>query len=146
MKAQSDYWQTWQDLWSERSALTDQRTTLENDLSEIKIKLAHLDEILDHLQPLAGVTITHNISSLGITDAIRAVMEQAKAPMSASDVRNALTEKGYDLSSLSAPMSSIYKILGRLHESGQVEREKDSDGRVVYRWKAPEITDDDIPF
>jgi len=68
--------------------------------------------------------------------------------MSAADVRRLLTEKGFDLSGHSAPMSSIYKVLSRLvGDSDEVEREREEDGRVFFRWKRfSETTDDDIPF
>jgi hypothetical protein len=53
-------------------------------------------------------------------------------------------EKGFDLSRLSAPMASIYKILSRLVDDSQLEREKQEDGRMGYQWKG--IRDEDIPF
>jgi hypothetical protein len=147
MKEQADYLATWHELWDERSALHDKRTCLENELSDVNTRLSHLDEILEHLSPLAGVSSDKNISGLGITDAIRTVLRTANVRMSANDVRLALLEKGFDLSSLSAPMSSIYKILGRLVDSKEVDKERDDgDSRVFYLWKTEEITDDDIPF
>ena len=151
MKQQDDYQQAWNDFWQERSALTNQRTALETDLSEIKTKIRHIDEILDHLAPLTGaISSDDDLSGLGITDAIRAVLKKASERMSAAEVRNALTAKGFDLSAHTAPMASIYKILSRLvNDSEEVERERDDDGSVFFGWKRPsptEITDDDIPF
>jgi hypothetical protein len=147
----TDFAKTWHDLAIERSKLSDERNNLETELLEIRHKIAHIDEVLSHLAPLAGLPYTdadENISQLGITDAIRWTLKTADERLSARDIRTRLAEKGYDLSGLSAPMASIYKILGRLtDDSKEVEREKE-DGRVFYRWKdvSAEITEEDIPF
>ncbi len=118
------------------------------ELSEINTRISHIAEVLVHLAPLAGLTYGENIAGLGITDAVSYVLEHHDGPMSAAEVRDALTEKGFDMSGHSAPMSSIYKILSRLaaDEKNPIEREIVDGGRVNYQWKRDEITDDDIPF
>jgi hypothetical protein len=82
---------------------------------------------------------------LGITDAIRQILKGTEERLSPIEVRDSLLEKGFDLSGLSAPMASIYKILSRLADVGNPEifREREDDGKVFYRWIR---TDDDIPF
>jgi hypothetical protein len=153
---QNQYRETLERLFSESRELAERRDALEAELSEVKSQIVHLDAVLDHLRPLAGLAIDEDISGLGITEAIRAVLRNSKARMSATEVRLALKAKGFDLSSYSAPMSSIYKILGRLAEDANtpVIRHKDeSGGGVFYEWQDPddyaqqaEISDDDIPF
>jgi hypothetical protein len=146
---QEDYEHHWSQLSHEKRRLLDERTSLETSLSEIKTQIAHLDEVLDHLAPLAGISIGKDISKLGITDAIRLILKDSSERMSAAEVRSSLAEKGFDLSGLTAPMSSIYKVLGRLvDDSQEATREKDEDGfRVFFRWIQPESEiDDDIPF
>jgi hypothetical protein len=147
MKAE-DFGKTWKEVFMERSALLNHRTNLETELIELRNKIAHLDEVLNHLAPLAGLMYANEeeISSLGITDAIRSILKRSGERLSPQDIRRLLSEKGYDLTGLSAPMASIYKILSRLvDDSQEVEREKEG-GRVYYRWKHPPITDEDIPF
>jgi hypothetical protein len=133
---QPDYEKTWMMLVKERSALLGQRTVLENELSEVGTKLRHVFELLKHLAPLAGMPDGDNIAGLGLTDAIRHLLKETEERMSPNDVRDALIEKGFDLSGLSAPMASIYKILSRLASESKPEvvREKDDDGKVYYRW------------
>jgi hypothetical protein len=141
-----DFAKTWSDLWMERQNLLNRRTDLETELSEIRSSISHLDEILAHLGPLAGVADTvNNLPALGITGAIRLVLQTANGRLSAQEIRKALTDQGYDLSSLSAPMASIYKVVSRLEEAEEIEREKE-DGRVYFKWKLSPITDEDIPF
>jgi len=141
----ADYLEEWTKIFQEREIELNHRTDLETELIEVRNRICHLDEVLNHLAPLANMSgPSDNISALGITDAIRTVLRRANRKISAPDIRKELTDKGYDLSGLSAPMASIYKILSRL--SDEVEREKEEGGRVFYRWKHPPITDEDIPF
>ena len=141
----SDYRKTWFDICNERQHLISRRTELENDLVEIRNSISHLDEIIDHLAPLAGMAVDReDIAKLGLTDAIRAILRVKKERLAPQDVRQRLIEKGYDLSSLTAPMASVYKILNRLYAADEVAREKQDDGSVFYEWKG--ITDDEIPF
>lgn len=138
------YWE----LDEERRELIGRRTDLETELVEVRNKITHLDEVLSHLAPLADLPFYEDdtVSGLGITDAIRYVLKMSDERLSAQDVRQQLSAKGYDLSPLTAPMASIYKILGRIEESGEVIREKE-EGRVYYKWKNDgPISDEDIPF
>jgi len=144
----ADFKHTWSEIYDEKRVLMNRRTDLETELVEVRNKIAHLDQVLRHIAPLAdlGYYEEEDFSALGITDAVRFTLKNANLRLSAQDVRQLLTEKGYDLSSLTAPMASIYKILSRLvDDSEEVEREKE-DGRVYYKWKSPPISDDDIPF
>jgi hypothetical protein len=144
-----DYAETWSQIVGERHKAVARRTDLETELIEIRNKIAHLDEILDHMAPLAGLSSGEDdFLKLGLTDAVREILSGSSERMSAQDVRGALHARNYDLSSLTAPMQSIYKILSRLAEDyEEVEREKE-DGRVYYQWKRPTspIRDEDIPF
>jgi len=143
----ADFAKTWSELQVERQELFNRRTDLETELSEVRTKISHLNEVLNHLGPLADISFSEdNISALGITDAVRLVLRGSSGRLSAQDIRKELVDKGYDLSTLSVPMASIYKILSRLSDDdGEVEREKE-EGRVYYKWKIPPMTDEDIPF
>lgn len=156
---QEDYLETWNRLMTESMELESRQATLETELNEIKNELQHLEEVLNHLRPLAGMAWGDDIRGLGITDAIRMVLQNSKERMSAPEIRRALANKGFDFSGISAEMASVYKVLSRLEGSGEAVRE--SEGRqVYYKWKRPEdsapppddfaqsaeISDDDIPF
>lgn len=146
---QTDFKEQYYAYHGERERLESERATLEARLSEIKMQIDHLVEIMQHLSPLAGFAYRDSdIAGLGITDAIRYVLKNSKERVAARDVQAALEEKGFDLSGYTSPMASIYKILARLaDDSKEIEREKE-DYKVFYRWKHPpdEISDEDIPF
>ena len=141
---QEDFRKQWLDIVHENRRLTDLRTSLELELSEVTNKIRHLQELLRHLAPLAGYDHEASISGLGITDAIRNVLRDSKSRLSAAEVKVKLTERGFDFDGHTAPNASIYKILNRLSvEGGEVKRTREDDGKVFYEWI---ITDDDIPF
>jgi uncharacterized coiled-coil DUF342 family protein len=136
-----DFEKTWTELVRERTRLLEHRTNLENELVELRNKIGHLNEVINHLSPLAGILFGEetDIPNLGLTDAIRTVLATADDKMSANDIRDKLELCGYDLSALSAPMQSIYKVLNRITDnSDEYEREK-VDGRVYYKKKEEEI-------
>jgi hypothetical protein len=141
-----DFEKTWFELSGEQAQLMDRRSELENELTDVRKKIAHLDQVLDHLAPLADLPWTDEIVGLGITDAIRRVVQQSSERLSAKDVQQKLADKGFDLSDLSAPMASIYKILSRLEESNEIEREKEG-SKVFFKWRgATRVSNEEIPF
>ena len=143
---QTEFVEEWSKIWEEREKALACQVELETDLMELRNKISHLSEVLNHLAPLANMpSSSDSISDLGITDAIRTVLRKANKKLSALDIRKELEDRGYDLSALSAPMASIYKILSRLSPD-EVEREKGEAGRVFFKWKSTPITDDDTPF
>jgi hypothetical protein len=139
-----DFEKTYGQLTQEKLALIQSRTNLETELVEVRNKIRHLDQILSHLAPLAEVDwvsdVDGSIDGLGLTDSIRHVLRNSESRMSPREIFDALKEKGYDFSELTAPMQSIYKILSRL-EGKEVEKEED-ENRVYYKW----IGDPAIPF
>jgi hypothetical protein len=166
MPFETEYDATWVTLYQKKEELLDRRSALEAQLADATTQIDHLTEILSHLAPLAGIAYGEDLAALGITNAIRWILEHSEARMSPTEVRDKLEEKGFDLSSLTAPMASIYKTLSRLAEANEpdITREKEADGKVFYSWKRPnasfdqrppapddyaqsaEISDDDIPF
>jgi hypothetical protein len=142
----SDFARTFSELSAERSRQVNRRTELETELVDVRNRITHLDEALAHIAPLADISFNpDSIAGLGLTDSIRKILVLSDERVAAKDIHKRLRELDYDFSSLTAPMASIYKILSRLEESGEVERQKE-DGRITYSWKVEPIRDEDIPF
>jgi hypothetical protein len=101
---------------SERADLDARRSDLDKEASSIKNTLADL-------LPLCGeVADPDDLSGLGFTNAIRKVLSlKAGEWMAASEVKESLAEKGFELSTYANPMASIYKILSRLADSKEIE-------------------------
>lgn len=136
MLLDTEYDAVWREVYKKRTDLLGRRAALEAELSDVANQISHLNEVLNHLGPLAGLANDQNIASMGITDAVRWSLANTQDRMSPGDVRDKLLEHGFDLSSLTAPMASIYKILSRLssEKKPEVVRETDEDRKVYYRW------------
>jgi hypothetical protein len=147
-----DFKETLAGLERQRRILVDQRTSLENELSEVKNQIEHLTGAIRHISPLSGslpAFRVDDLSELGITDAIRAVLRDSTEPLNAGDIAKTLMERGFDMSRYTSGMASIYKILRRLmDDSKEIERiSEDGDGKAPYQYRwIRTISDDDIPF
>ena len=139
------YRETFDNLCARLHALKEKRSELEVELSELNNEIRHLDEVTDHLMPLIGGSSIGPgwINGQGITDSIRSVLSEVPiGPFTPNEVFKSLQEKGFDFSGHTQPMASIYKILSRLKESGEVTADK-TGHKVSYTWKTKE---EDIPF
>jgi hypothetical protein len=121
-------------LNAELVAASEKRSELEIELREADTKIENLKKAVSRVLTLMGMSSDENISELGITDAIRRVTTETRERMTASQVREQLQKKGFSLSGYNNPMASIYKILSRLEQSGELVTEKE--GWNVY-YRAP---------
>jgi hypothetical protein len=114
---------------TERAELDVRRSDLDREAAGIK------DTLVD-LLPLSGeVANPGDLSGLGFTNAIRGVLGlKAGEWMSAPDVKEMLGERGFELSTYTNPMASIYKILSRLKESEEIEVKAEGI-KMFYRVK-----------
>jgi len=143
MADEINYLEMYEKLQNQLSELVQQRTDLENELGDISKKIESLQLTLMNLGPLAGFPITEfdGIGSLGITDAVRAVLDPQNR-LSPAEVKTTMEARGYDFSKYSAPDASIRTILKRLVEAGKAEEEKEGH-KIFYRYLP---TDEEIPF
>ncbi len=128
------------DMYQYRAQLVGFRADLvrlETELADLDVKREDIRKQIDHtkaiianMASLVGEHTVEEITTLGITDAVRFVLRKAYPKgLAGSEVRDAMVKGGYDLSSYTSPLSSIYTILGRLEENGQVVRNDKE-----YKW------------
>jgi hypothetical protein len=137
-----NYRELYEQLSSKISELRQSRVELEVQLGDVTTELDALEEAISRLGPLAGyMTDPENIAGLGITDAVRGVLDP-KLRMSAAEVKKKMEEKGFDFSGYSAPDASIRTILKRLVEAKKAEVEREG-WKTFYKYLP---TDEEIPF
>ena len=71
--------------------------------------------------------------SLGITDAIRGVMQRSSLPMTAPQIRDALEAHGYDISQYSSILTVIHNTIKRMDKQGEISAVHNSLG-VFVGW------------
>jgi len=106
--------------------IVQKRDELQVQAMELDKEAENVRATIGNLLPLCGESPDPNdLSGLGFTDAVRQVLILNKEKMSALEVKEALEKKGFSLSGYANPLSSIYKILSRLDEKGEVTKETD---------------------
>src|SRR5205085_1576216 len=79
-------------------------------LQQLVNGLAASVEKKDEMVPVT----TMEMLGVGITDLVHSVIRSSKVGMSASDVREALTTRGYDLSGYSNELALVHQTLKRM--------------------------------
>ena len=107
--------------------IDEERADLEVRRADLDKEAIHVKEMISKLMPLCGETATgEDLSGLGFTDAVLAVIELARpSKLTAQVIKENLAQKGFELSKYSNPMASIYKILSRLEEAKKIEVERE---------------------
>ncbi|MGO8731826.1 MAG: hypothetical protein ACLQVM_03420 [Terriglobia bacterium] len=103
-------------------------------------RILRLHSTVESLRGLCGKephSFPIDIRKLGITDAIRKLLEYANSSMSAIQIRDALEQAGFDLSDQSNPMSSVHSVLNRLLQSSEVLGTRTADGAPGFLWVTP---------
>jgi hypothetical protein len=93
-----------------------------------------LQQNITHLAALCQVEVDDPFKQLGMTDAIRWVVGASKAPLAASEVRDKLSEAGFDLSEYKNAMACVHTILKRLIQAGQVKAQTLQPGYTTFVW------------
>jgi hypothetical protein len=99
------------------------------------ISLARLCEIPDD-SPMA--TIVRQVSELGLTDAVRFVLQASDIALTTIQVRDQLIRVGCDLSQYQNSLAAINTVLGRF-PADLVESTVDEEtGKTLYQWNPPQ--------
>jgi|SRR5580658_5683418 hypothetical protein len=115
-------------------ASTEKRSELEIEMRDLDVEIANLRKASASVLAAMGMSISQDISGLGITDAIRRVTGLRQDRMTANQVREELEKQGFSLTGYENPMASIYKILTRLAQANELEVEKEGSS-VYYKTK-----------
>ena len=136
-----DYKNIYEQLAIQLCSLQETRAELEAKLGDIRKEMEGIDETMSRLAPLAGYSDPNSVAGLGITDAVRGVLDPT-IRMSAAEVKTKMEERGFDFSDYSAPDASVRTILKRLVDAKKAEVEKEG-YKTFYKYL---VTDEEIPF
>jgi hypothetical protein len=126
------------DLQAHKRALA----SLLNERKKIDEQIARLQPLINHLEGLchelgdraAKETTAKAAMATGLTNAARATLEEAFAPLSPAELKQRMEAKGFDFSRYSLPLSSLHVVLQRLMKAGQVKVVPQKSGKKAYQW------------
>lgn len=96
----------------------------------------YLDAEHDHLKldPLPLEEKWFGLREMGLTDAVRKVIQNTIDPVNAKNVRDQLASLEYPKLPKDNPLAAIHAILARLEKNKEIRRTKGSDGKPAYEW------------
>jgi len=124
-----EYLQTLGAIEQETEQLLKERARIDERLIHLKTAADSLHRLL----PEEGLDVYYRrvVSELGITDAIREILAEAKIPVSATVIKSELSYHGVDLSEYANPGAVIHNTLTRLEKQGEVVRVQNPAGQTV---------------
>lgn len=140
------YKQTFDAQIKELSHLMKEREELDNRRDELSARIAHVRNSVLALSPLVGekpedvkekyLHLFPDLipSDVGLTDAVRKVLQSYDTFWSPKRVRMGLRQIGYDTDRYGNILASIHTVLKRLAEADEVEVDK-SGVATAYKWK-----------
>jgi hypothetical protein len=106
------------------------------------LKLISLAALADDIPENTDIgQVLKMVSKMGLTDAVRTVLQANGEQMTSIQIRNQMIKMGVNLDRYKNALGSIHTILGRLYDNGSIEIAHDQKtDKFLYRWKFPETT------
>ena len=130
---------------AERDLLVIKRADMDARISQLEITIDGLSALVDptdHSQGLAQATLD---ASAGITDAIRTVLQQSRTAMTAPQIRDALSDLGYDTTRYSSILTVIHNTIKRMNDQGEILVVNNNRRFAGWRYRVPQMDATDYP-
>lgn len=123
-----DYNSWYENAKTELQKVQEEKAGLQRAAIDCDRQIAALIQTMNAIAPLVGAepltppaSEETDMAPGGMTDSIRSILTEAGEPLTASEIRDRLEQKGFDIKSYSNPLANIHTILRRLTESKAVE-------------------------
>jgi hypothetical protein len=134
-----NYEKTKQDAISRKQILIERqkqiaakKTTLDKEGEAIQRELIGLDELLETIEFMTNEAIPASLEPVGFTEQIRAIFQETTEPLTATQIRDILLERGITGSSPKNLLISVHTIIAREKEHLETVN---VDGKNAYLWK-----------
>jgi hypothetical protein len=121
-------------LMRERQEIDRKLISLKHSLRGIE---GYLEAEHDHLRldPIPLETKWEGLREMGLTDAVRKVIQNSLESVNAKEIRAQLEALDYRKLPKLNPLAPIHAILTRLEKHGEVRRVGGVDGKPAYEWE-----------
>src|SRR5580658_2892117 len=123
-----DYTSWYENATNELKNVQEEKTGLLRAVALCDQQIGALIQTMNAIAPLVGAEplptppgAEMEAGPGGLTESIRAILTEAGEPLTASEIREKLEAKGFDMKSYSNPLANIHTILRRLTEAKAVE-------------------------
>ena len=105
----------------ELTGLLRQRQEIDNKIAQLQPLISHLEGLCRELGDRAAKETAAKVElTTGLTELARITLEEARLPLSASELKKRMECKGFDFSKYSSPLAAIHTVLNRLVKSRKV--------------------------
>jgi hypothetical protein len=113
------------------------RKEIDRDMTKLRQLIRANADMLPDNEGAVFLEEAESSGERGFTDTIRQLLRANRDGFTPTELRNALTAAGFDLSSQSNAMASIHSVLKRLKKSREVvsvQELRNDDYETVYKW------------
>ena len=126
------------DLQAKKRELADllrQRQKVDQRIARLQPVISHLEGLCRELGDRAAKETAAKVElTTGLTELARVTLEEAYAPLHASELKERMEGKGFDFSGYSNPLASVHVVLRRLVKNGKVKVVPQKGGKKAYQW------------
>src|SRR5579871_166252 len=110
-----EYHEWFRNARAEMARLIKENLESQREIEDRNQQIAALQQTMKAIAPLAGEQAPEPVLDAdtppgGMTDCIRAILEKAVEPMTASELRERLESIGFDMESYSNPLATIHTV------------------------------------
>jgi hypothetical protein len=128
---------------AEFDAATKRLDEIDMEQRKLNTRVAKLKRTITALAAMCGVP---GVDSLGITDAVTEVMNDAMGTMTTAEVVKGLDDLGFDLEGQKNAQASAHAILTRLAHTGKIQKIEEEGKTVAWRGPKYDPEWDGMPF
>jgi hypothetical protein len=128
------------ELLRERRALDERIISLKQSLRAFDryLEAEHITKANKYrMDPTPLPSEFEGLRELGLTDAVRKIVEFSVEPVSARQIREKLSSLDYGKMPKANPLAAIHAILTRLEKNAEIRHVKGLDKKPAYEWRSP---------
>jgi len=117
---------------AEMTELLRKRAHLDSRLTQLKSTIDVLSSLVNEPPKLGAEISAEMLDDMGISEAIRRVLRESQVALTPNQIKNKLSDFGFDLAQYSNSGAVIYNTLKRLERQKEITPVNDSSGTIAY--------------
>jgi hypothetical protein len=111
-----------------------QKFVLDDRLSQLKRTVDALSSLVEEFPPVAQLygAVAEGLPVGGISNAIRRILTESKSPMTPTQIKTALSARGFDMSEYANAAAVIHNTLKRLERQKELTVVQSPAGNIAY--------------
>jgi len=132
-----DYQKALDAAHAEIQDILQQKFVLDERLSQLKKTVDALSSLMEEIPPISQLygAVAEGLPVGGISNAIRRILTERRAPMTPTQIKMALSARGFDMSEYANAAAVIHNTLKRLEGQKELTVVRDPGGNIAYAMR-----------